>query len=163
MPSGVAVSLGVRSREKVVAWATSGVADSGTPAYAVATTHALYVQSLDERVAWHRVSKATWEEPVLTVVLLDEGREPGRVLRIRLDDARDLPPAVYDRVSDSVQISERVNLRGEAGARLVARRDSEDGSIRWSVVFDAGLDPADPDLRTSVDEALGRLRDSLGI
>ena len=104
LPSGVAVSLGVRSGEKVVAWAAIGAADSDAPAYAVATTRALYAQSLGERVAWHRVSKATWEEPVLTVVLLDEGRQPGRVLRIRLDDARDLPPAVYDRVTDSVSV-----------------------------------------------------------
>ncbi|MBK9740539.1 MAG: hypothetical protein IPO93_13745 [Actinobacteria bacterium] len=82
---------------------------------------------------------------------------------MRVDQARDLPAAVRDRVTASVVISDRVALGEGAKALLVARRGSDDGEIRWSVVFDAGLDPRDPTLRAAADEALAQLRDSLGI
>lgn len=151
LPGGVADSLGVRPGEKVVAW---GV---GADAYTIATTKALYANG--DRIPWHRVSKATWGEPELVVVLLDGGP----TLRILLEDARDLPPAVRDRVTDSVIASEHVELDGEAGARMVARRDSDDGSVQWSVIFDSGLDPNDPRLREAADVALDRLRSALGV
>ena len=86
-----------------------------------------------------------------------------RQVRLRLDDARDLPPAVHDRVTASVVVSERVDLGGGAMALMVARRASDDDDIRWSVVFDTGLDPEDPALRRAASEALGRLRNALGI
>ena len=35
--------------------------------------------------------------------------------------------------------------------------------LRWSVVFDAGLDPSDPALRDQADDALADLRTSLGV
>ena len=65
----------------------------------------------------------------------------------------------------SVVVSERVDLGGGAGAQLmVARRASDDDELRWSVVFDAGLDSSDdPRLRAAAAEALDRLRDALGI
>jgi hypothetical protein len=99
----------------------------------------------------------------LTVVVLDSAGRLQRPLRLRIDASRDLPPAVHDRVTASVVISERVDLGDGATALLVARRDSDDGSIGWSVVFDAGLDPADPDLRRAADAALEQYRGSLGI
>ncbi len=161
LPAAIAGSLGVLPGEKVIAWGSSGAADAGELRYAVATDRALYLQSPGARVPWHRVSKASWDEPTLVLVLV-EGDDRS-VLRVRLDDARDLPPAVHDRVTDSIIVSERVELTATAGARMVARRDSDDGSVHWSVVFDPGLDPQDLSLRPAVDEALGRLRDALGI
>jgi hypothetical protein len=151
LAGGVADSVGVRPGEKVVAWGVNG------QEYTLATTKALYANG--DRIPWHRVSKATWSEPELVVFLLDG--EPAR--RIELEDARDLPPAVRDRVTDSVIVSEHVELDGEAGARMVARRDSDDGSVRWSVVFDSGLDPNDERLRGAADAALTRLRSALGV
>ena len=35
--------------------------------------------------------------------------------------------------------------------------------LRWSVVFDAGLDPSDPQLRVRADDVLAGLRTSLGV
>ena len=163
LPAGVATSLGVPRGEKVIAWGSGSESDSDDVTYAVATTRALYVQSARGRVPWHRVSRASWDDPMLDVELLEGGGRAGDVVRVRLDDARDLPPAVHDRVTGSVIVSERVELTDGAGARMVARRDSDDGSIHWSVVFDAGLDPQDPALRATVVDCLGRLRDSLGI
>ena len=49
------------------------------------------------------------------------------------------------------------------GARLVARRAGLDGEIRWSVIFDEGLDAQDPQLQAAAMEQLALLRESLGI
>ncbi len=151
LPAGVGDQLGIRPGEKIVAWGVNA------QIYTVATANALYTAG--DRIPWHRVSKATWTEPELVVYLVDDSG----TLRIELEDARDLPPAVRDRVTDSVVASEHVELDGDAGARMVARRDSDDGSVRWSVVFDSGLDPNDEHLRAAADAALTQLRSALGV
>lgn len=160
LPGGVASDSGVLPGEKVIAWGSRSPAEDGPTTYAIATGRALYLQLPSVRIPWHQVSKASWDEPVLDVVLNGPGAER---FRVELDEARDLPAAVHDRVTDSVVVSEWVELTPTAGARMVARRDSDDGSIHWSVIFDGGLDPTDPGLRATVDEALERLRDALGI
>ena len=86
------------------------------------------------------------------------------VHRVRLDaDLGRLPEVVRERVTASIVIQHHVELVGERGARLLARRVPGTTDLRWSVVFDAGLDPADPELRRRADEALAVLRTSLGI
>ena len=101
-------------------------------------------------------------------------RDPGRTrapdrarpvsLRVPIEgDAGALPSVVKERVNASIVVSRHVELQGERGARLVARRTPGSSELRWSVVFDPGLDPADPDLRASADAALEALRGSLGV
>ena len=58
--------------------------------------------------------------------------------------------------------SRRVALVGDSGAILAARRDNA-GNVTWTVVFDAGLDPADPRLQERARVALAEMRQSLGI
>ncbi len=161
LPADAVARLGVPSREKVLAWAESP--DALAPTIAVATDRALYADGLAGRTPWSRISRASWEEPMLTVVVLDAGGRAQRPIRLELTQSRDLPAAVHDRVTSSVVVSERVDLGGGAKALLAARRDSDTGEIGWSVVFDAGLDPTDPDLRRAADAALGHWRGSLGI
>ena len=163
LPGSVLAMLRVGPGEKVVAWGASTAGDPTQSTVAAATHRALYLQSTGERLPWDTIIRATWEEPVLQLTITDGAGGPPRVLAVELDQSRDLPAAVHDRVTASVVVSERVDLGGGAGALMVARRGSDDGVIRWSVVFDVGLDPADPDLRQAADEALTRLRDSLGI
>lgn len=163
LPSDVAERLGVRRGEKVVAWGCGPGADVTQATYVLATDRALYVEVGHERFPWSSISKASWDEPMFDVVVLDDAGRPSRLLHLRVDDARDLPPAVHDRVTASVVVTERVDLGDGAKALLVARRGSDDGEIRWSVVFDAGLDSRDPALRASADAALAQLRGSLGI
>lgn len=162
LPSGVAEASGVRAREKVAAWGSTASPD-GSVRYLVATERALYLPDGPERIPWHRISKATWDEPVLEARVLDESGQSTSVRRLRVDESYDLPAAVRDRVTDSVVVTERVDLGDGAAALMSARRDSDDGRIRWSVVFDAGLDPRDPELRARADTALADLRASLGI
>lgn len=159
LPGTVVGMLGIPREERVVAWGSTS--DATQTAYVVATERALYLSSRGERIPWDRISRAGWVEPDLELVV--DGTERPEFMRVHLDDPRDLPAAVHDRVTASVVVSEWVDLANGKGARLVARRASDEDAVRWSVVFDAGLDPADPALRQAADEALRRLRDSLGI
>lgn len=163
LPPEVPTRLGVLPGEKVVAWGSAQGEGDAEATYVLATDRALYVEVEALRVPWSSVRKATWDEPVLDVVIVGEGGGGSRQLRLRVDESRDLPAAVHDRVTASVVISERVDLGNGAKALFVARRGSDDGEIRWSVVFDAGLDPRNPRLREAADAALAQLRGSLGI
>lgn len=160
LPGTVVAMLGIPPGERIVAWGASGGTDATQSTVAVATDRALYLQEAGERLPWEQIAKATWDEPLLEVTVSDGG--PARLLRVRLQDSRDLPAAVHDRVTASVVVSERLELGGDAKATAVARRGGDD-VIRWTVVFDAGLDPSDPALRAAADAELARLRDSLGI
>ena len=162
-PKGLRSRLDVLPGEKLVAWG-SGLPASGTDVtYVAATNRAIYLESLGERIPWDFVSKAQWDEPMLAVVALDDAGQPSRLVSVRLDQANGVPAAVHAQVVQSVIASERLDLGGGAGAVAVARRSMDSDSIWWSVVFDSGLDPADPALRLRADAALGALRDSLGV
>lgn len=148
----------VADGERILAWAP--VQPAG---YAIASDAAIYLpvpQML--RLPWDLVTKATFSDAAVLVV---EGRpEPGardRAWRVLLSDPGTLPTVVYERVTSSVVVSERIELRGELGARIVARRVGD--GLRWTVTFDAGLDPKDPALRAEADAALAELRSTLGV
>lgn len=153
---------GVPDDERVITW---GVGDSSKPegSFVIATNQALYEQSSESRIAWQDVIKGTWEQP--DFVIDYQGEAGPRRLRIRLDEPRDVPAAVRDRVTDTVVVSEYRELLESQGAHFVARRSPGGGleEIRWSVVFDSGLDSADPVMRAKADDVLGELRASLGI
>ena len=154
--------LGISSGERVLAW---GIGDAAYPegSYVVATDAGLYEQRSDLRIPWQQVVKGTWEQP--DFVLTIEGANGAQRIRIKLAEPRDLPAAVRDRVMDTVVASEYTELGDGYGAQLVARRAPGGGveDISWSIVFDAGLDAADPRLRQEADRALAELRASLGI
>ncbi|MEK9957121.1 MAG: hypothetical protein VW780_10195 [Actinomycetota bacterium] len=154
--------VGIRPGERVISW---GVGDKADPdgSLIVATDAALYEQRSRRRIEWHRVTKGTWEQPEFVIDFDDDG--VARRLRIRVDDARDIPAAVRDRVTDTVVVSEYRTLEGDRGAYFVARRspDGDVEGIRWSVVFDEGLDPESPVMRERADAELEQIRASLGI
>lgn len=142
--------------ERILAWA---MADS---AYVVATDAALYLPVPDMvRLPWDLIQKAVWEEFVLVV----EGRsavgERLRTWRAPLAEPRRVPEVAHERIRSSIVISEHVDLEGEAGARITARRAPE--GLRWTVTFDPGLNPQDPDLRRRADLALADLRQTFGL
>jgi hypothetical protein len=56
-----------------------------------------------------------------------------------------------------------VPLQGKRGVWLSARRSPADSEVRWTMLFDAGLDPTDPGLRTLAAAALEELRESTGV
>lgn len=154
----------VRARaagERVLAWLAVGSSSL------VATETALLLPTGvadDDRVPWDRVVRVSWEPDVLEVTAQERAGGRPVVLRVRFEgDPSPLPEVVRERVTSSIVVQHHVELVGERGARLIARRVPGATDLRWSVVFDAGLDPSDPDLRRRADEALAGLRASLGV
>ncbi len=153
----------IPSSERLLAW-TYGPA---TPAIqeqtlVVATDRALYPFGYAERVPWETVMRAVWDDPIQEVVTND-GVGGVNVLRVTLDDAGSIPQVVFERVMATIVVQRHVEFSGKLGATFLARRVPASDEIRWEVVFDQGLDPADVELRERADEELAALRSSLGI
>ncbi len=156
VPSDLRVRLGIPARERILAW-------GGRPHVVAATERALYVEEPRERLGWDVVSKAQWDDPLLTIQIAAHDGRPARTLRLRVEASGDLPAAVRDRVTASVVMSEFVDLGDGVRARMVARRAGDDAPIRWTVVFESGVPADDPELQARASAALAELRSTLGI
>ncbi|MCA0328916.1 MAG: hypothetical protein LCI03_03335 [Actinobacteria bacterium] len=146
--------------EKVLAWCPSGSSSC------IATgTGLLLPEGFDPaRLAWDLVLRAVWgEDGVDITAQRTPGGRPETFHVPMSDDAESLAMVTRERVNASIVVQHHAELVGSAGARLVARRIPGSTDLRWSVVFDPGLDPSDPDLRAAADQALADLRTSLGI
>ena len=152
----------IPKKERVMAWAQGPERLDGEPTIVVTTDRAMYAHGYVDRLPWEQVLHASWEDPILEVVMLD-GRGSTEFLRITLDNAGSVPQVVFDRVTSTIVMRSRVELVGKRGATLVARRDRESDEVRWEVVFDAGIDPTSPEFRARADEHLTWLRESAGI
>ncbi len=153
--------------ERVMSWAVGpatpqATAEGSGATLVVATDLALYLFGHTDRMPWEHVLRAAWEDPILEVVSAN-GRGGVELTRVTLDEAGSIPQVVHERVMSTIVMQRHVELRGETGATLVARRVRGSDEIRWEVVFDAGLDPSDPALRAAADEELDALRASVGI
>lgn len=147
--------------ERLLAW---GELTDGS--VAVCTDKALHFP-VDRRVPWDLVVRAAWSEEFLDLVLQEAPGAGTHEARLRFDVPGKVPAVVRERVEWSVVGSHRVQLthpdQRPGAATLNARRSPDSGQIRWAVVFDAGLDPADPGWRSAADAALSQLRSQLGI
>ncbi len=156
IPKEALLNAQVPGSEKVIAWGSNGTSD---PTYVIATVEALYAQG--SRIPWLRVIRATWTSPFLDLEIQHEAGH-GQRLRIQLDNPGNLPAAVRAQVTANVIVSERLQLANGQEVLVAARRQNRD-DIGWSVVFDAGVDPNDPENRQQADSALKELRAALGI
>lgn len=152
--------LGIGSRERVLGWGMALSAD-GERHPVVATDGALYGSKLAPRVEWDAFSKATWDEPTLGLTAIVAGQV--RTESLELIESGLLPAAVRTQVTDSVVIVERLDLGSGRGAQAIARRNGPSAQVRWTISFDPGTDPADPQVRARADLALAELRSTLGI
>ncbi|MDD2857224.1 MAG: hypothetical protein PHU75_00975 [Candidatus Nanopelagicales bacterium] len=156
IPAEVREAAGVGAGERVIAWGTNELPDT---THVIATGEALYLQG--SRIPWRRVIRASWSEPFLELELHDE-RGHGQRLRVPISTPRQLPAAVHAQVTANVIVSERFDLPRGGTCLAAARREGRD-EISWTVVFDAGVDPDDPQNRADADRALGEWRTALGI
>jgi hypothetical protein len=110
------------------------------------------------RIGWDDIVKATWSETGLEII---EGRdEDGVVLdepprRYLLDEPRNLPSVVRQRVEHSIARWEQVRVPGGT-ARIVARRRPGQDGLRWTARLDVGT-PDSAQAREALADYLARI------
>ncbi|MFZ1670015.1 MAG: hypothetical protein WBB44_08340 [Candidatus Nanopelagicales bacterium] len=152
----------VPSGERLLGWATGPPRLDGQPTIVVVTDASLIAPGYLASVPWQVVLRAAWDEPILEVVTLP-GSGGTAVTRITLDQPGSVPQLVWERVNSTIIMQRHVDLVGSSGVTLVARREADSDDVNWQFVFDAGLDPADEQLRERAAEELAIIRDSAGI
>lgn len=148
--------LELRPKERVLAWV-----DDGAGRIVVASETALHLQRTPpaySRIGWEQVERASYDSGTLTVVLVPE--QGSATLRIPVGEGRDLPVVVRDRVTASVLVNRFVPLRGDAGVRIVGRRQ-ENGQVLWRSELDPGL-ADDAGARGEAAMALAEVRAEVG-
>ena len=153
----------VTAGERVLAWAEAG---EGAVA---GTRDALYLQRapspVGTRIPWEQVEAADWdsETSVLRVSEVGTWGERRPEHRFTLEEPGRLLELVRERVTASVVLQRHVPVSGRRGLRVIARRAPRgDQPITWVFEYDAGVDPADPEVRRVAREALAAARDEVG-
>jgi hypothetical protein len=136
--------------EHLQAWAA--LADGAAVA---ATDHGLWYDAGRgfRRLPWEDVETVVWRDGELVVVEASERFGSGPSHRFRLTDAHNLPDVVRTRVESSIVLSQHHKVSAAGGLRVVARRRGGSSGLSWRLVFDAGVDPTDPEV-TAKGEAL---------
>ena len=143
--------------ERVLAWAEAA------EGMVAGTRDALYVGST--RIPWELVEAADWDRDTSVLRVSEVGtwgehrpehrftiEEPGRLLEL-----------VRERVTASVVLQRHVPLQGRRGLRGIARRAPRgDRPVMWVFEYDAGIDPADPDVQRAAREALAVAQEEVG-
>jgi len=153
----------VRARvpgERVLAWLPSG----SSTVVATPTALVLAEGSTPERLPWDLVLRASWlDESCEVTAQLTPGSRPVVFHVPVTGNAEVFAGVVRERVNASIVVQHHVPLTDAGGVRIIVRRVPESTDLRWSVVFDRGMDPADPVLRQLADDAVADLRGSLGV
>ncbi|WP_242901724.1 hypothetical protein [Actinomadura terrae] len=153
VPAGVTLERG----ERVLA---SAPTRGGS--HVTATTTALHLPTPEggfTRVPWERVDHASWKDGWLHVQETSGGAEH----HVRLTDPGSVPETVRERVTATVAVSHQARLPGGGKVRIAGRRPATGGDVRWSFVFEAGLDPDDSGLRAQAEQLLEDLRRQTGL
>ena len=151
-----AARAAVPAGERLLAW---GVCDDG--ALVVAADGSLVLPEPGggmRAVRWESVAQASWQDERLEVVESGGGGRGRRTTVLEVREPGALPEALRERVTATIVVSEHVDLVGEQGARITARRAPGGADLTWVVTFDAGLDARDPALREAADAAVARLK-----
>ncbi|MCP9971414.1 hypothetical protein [Actinomadura madurae] len=74
-----------------------------------------------------------------------------------------MPETVRERVTATIAVTHHATLPSGGKVRIAGRRPAAGGDVRWTFVFDAGLDPADPGLRAQAEQILEDLRRQTGL
>ncbi|MFI6498262.1 hypothetical protein [Nonomuraea typhae] len=151
LPADVRKALATEPGERVLAFAPSG------DGWVVATDLALHLPG-GARVPYEMIDKAAWSEEGLRVTTTDGGRHEAPVT-----EPRRVPETVRERVNSTIVVNKHVQLPGRGGVRLVARRPPGGEVKEWTLVFDEGIDPADPGVRAQAEQALEGVRRSMGV
>jgi hypothetical protein len=117
-----------------------------------------------ETIPWEQVEDATWDQDArrLDVNEIGEYGEERPAHSFTMDDPALLLQLVRERVTASVVLQRRAPVRDELGLTVIGRRSPVGGPIVWMHAYDAGLDPADPEVAAVAEAALTGARAEVG-
>ncbi|WP_019631008.1 hypothetical protein [Actinomadura atramentaria] len=157
LPAPVRSSLGLERGERVLS-----AAPTRGGSFVVATSAALHLPVVGggfARLPWERIEQAAWRDGRLRV----QETRGGPAHEIGLTDPGSVPETVRERVTATVVVNHQAALPGGGTVRIAGRRPAGGGEVRWSFVFEAGADPADPGLRARAEQILAALREQTGL
>lgn len=157
LPAAVRAELRLEPGERVLAHADG---DGGE--YLVATDRALHLPG-ERRVGWEYVEHAEWDGASLHVREIVPMGEPARTHRVRVRGPGTLPDIVRDRVTASIVVNQYEQLAGGYGVRIVGRRKPRGDGVVWNLIFDAGIDPHDPEIRARAEQLLVEVQRQTGL
>ncbi len=116
------------------------------------------------RVPWERVEDASWDQEAsrLRVTEIGSWGQHRPAYDFDLEDPALLLQLVRERVTASIVLQRRVTVRGRLGVTVIGRRSPVGGPVSWMHSYDAGLDPADPEVATAADAALADAQAEVG-
>lgn len=115
-----------------------------------------------ERLPYDKILKAVWHDEQLTLEIWEPSLAAGRT-EIVFDEPGHLPETVRERIQSTVLVSRHVPLHSGSGVLISARRPLDGSDIRWTMLFDPGINSHNPALRALAEAALADLRDRTGI
>lgn len=149
--------------EKVLA--ASPTADD---TWLLGTRDALVIVGPDQtaHLPWETVESADWDRAAERFRVVEVGAygQPQPRHDFDVTDPGLLLELVRERVTASVVLQRRVELRGRTGFFVIARRPPNGrGEISWAWQFDPGVDPEDPAVRAAADLGLRTAAEELGL
>lgn len=161
LPAPVRDALALERGERILA-----AAPTKGGSYVVATTTAVHlpVPRAEDgvlrfvRLPWQRIEHASWKDGRLHVQEVVNGTAH----LVALTDPGSVPETVRERVTATVVADQRAQLPAGGTVRITGRRSPADDVVRWSLIFESGLDPDDPELRSQAERLLRQLRDHIG-
>jgi hypothetical protein len=124
------------------------------------TRDALYVPF---RIPWEQVDVADWDQDTSTLRVVETDAEPFEVV-LEAEEPRRFLELIRERVTASVVLQRRVPVTGKRGLRVVARRaPGRRGDLLWSVRYDEGVDPDDPEVRRLAADTLATAKNDVGL
>ena len=116
------------------------------------------------QIPWETVEDAAWKQDDARLRFTETGQygEPRPTYSFEVEDPALLLQLVRERVTASVVLQRRVPVRGRLGLTVIARRSPVGGPVAWMHAYDAGLDPADPEVAAVADQALEQAQAEVG-
>ncbi len=116
------------------------------------------------RFGWESVQAADWDQESSTLTVSEVGRygEPRASYVLTLENPTLLLQLIRERVTASVVLQRGYLVDGKKGFKVIGRRSPADGPISWMFEYDAGIDPAAPEVEAAAADALMRARADVG-
>ena len=161
IPADVLERAALPRGDKVLA---SGVARDGT--WLLGTRRVLVLVMPEHQVVlpWETVEDASWDrdEELLAITGVGEYGRPRPSYSLAMEEPAHLLQLLRERVTASIVLQRRAPVRGRLGVNVIGRRSPAGGPVTWMHAYDAGLDPADPEVIAVADLVLAQVRSEVG-